>query len=90
MIASLMTTLAYILSSVFMVIITYNKQTSYNLLCGLTAFAEHFFLLSYFVWLMITIIMNYFTIKFQLDNFTKFFRPLVAISLRKCSKSIAV
>jgi len=82
MISSLVATSAYIISSLIMLVITFNSPDQVTLNCSLLAAAEQFFLLFYFFWLMITIIMNYFTIQFQLDNFAKFFKPLATLSLR--------
>jgi len=81
MISSLVATCAYIMSSLIMVLITFNNQNEVTLSCSLLAAAEQFFLLFYFFWLMITILMNYFTIQFQLENFVKFFKPLVILSI---------
>lgn len=85
MVSSLIATLAFVISTIIMLVITFNKQTTLTVGCSILAALEHFFLLFYFLWLMITVLMNYFTIKFQLNNFSKFFKPLVALSFCKCN-----
>ncbi len=81
--SSFFATLAFILSSLFMIGLIYNKQDTYTVGCGVLAFVEHFLILVYFFWLLNTIMMYYFTNKFQINNMLKYFKPLAIVSFCK-------
>lgn len=83
MIASLMSTGLYIISSVIMIIITFVRYDEYSASCTVLVALEQFFLLAYFFWLLITVLMNYFTVKFELKNFDRWFKPLSVMSFGK-------
>lgn len=80
MISTFFSSVFFILSSVFMIGVLFNKQTTYSTGCGFLAFLEHFTLLTYFFWLLNTIMMYYFTNRFEIDNMLKYFKPLSILS----------
>lgn len=73
-ISSFLVSIAYILASLFMIGIVFNKQSVYSTGCGFLVFLEHFTLLLYFFWLMIIIISYYLTNTFKIDLFRRFFK----------------
>lgn len=75
--------LFYIFSSLFMIAILYNKKLEYSIDCSLLGFGEQFTLLSYFFWLLNTIMMYYFTNRFKINNMLKYFKPLSVLSFSK-------
>jgi len=81
--SSFFATLAFILSSLFMIGLIYNKQDTYTVGFGVLVFVEHFLILVYFFWLLNTIMMYYFTNKFQINNILKYFKPLAIVSFCK-------
>ncbi len=80
MVASLFSTTLYIITSVIMIIITFVRYDSFSVGCTVLVSLEQFFLLAYFFWLLITVLMNYFTVSFELNNFDRWFKPLFVIS----------
>ena len=80
MVASLFSTALYIITSVIMIIITFLRYDSFSVGCTVLVSLEQFFLLAYFFWLLITVLMNYFTVSFELNNFDRWFKPLFVIS----------
>jgi hypothetical protein len=73
-------TLSYIVSSLLMIGVIYNKTNVYSIGCALLASITNFAILVYFFWLMIAVLMHYFTVKFQLNNFDKYFKILSILS----------
>jgi hypothetical protein len=85
MIASVFATGSYLISSLIMIVISYAKYDEYSAGCSFLAALEHFFLLAYFFWLLIVVLMNYFTVKFELKNFDRWFIPLSVLAFGKYS-----
>lgn len=73
--------ISYIISSLLMIGVIYNSQVDYNIGCTVLAAFTHFSVLSYFIWLHIAVLMHYFTVKFQLNNYNKYFKILFIISI---------
>ena len=83
MVASLFSTGLYIIASLIMIIITFVRYDAFSAGCTVLVALEQFSLLAYFFWLLITVFMNYFTVKFELKNFDRWFKPLSVISFGK-------
>ena len=81
MISSIGSIVSYIVSTLLMIGVANNIISKYDIACTVLAASTHFAVLVYFFWLLITVLMQYFTAKFQLNNFEVFFQPLAIVSL---------
>jgi hypothetical protein len=83
-------TLFYTLSSVLMIAVIYNSHAKCTIGYIVLAAFTHFLVLAYFFWLLIAVVMHYFTIKFQLNNFRKFFFILGIASISKSNAGLKI
>lgn len=83
MLSTFFSSILFILASLFMIGVIFNKTSQYSAGCGFLAFLEHFTLLAYFFWLLNTIMVYYFTNRFEIDNMLKYFTPFAILAFGK-------